>query len=76
MSCEQLDNHMADSDSVVVDVKSLESVHPLPSPRSMPTSRVSSPEIPGKSGGYGLWAICAGGIFVCYFFYGLLQEKM
>ena len=66
---------MANSESVVVDVKALESVHPLPSPR-MPTSRVNSPEISTKYSGYTLWAICAGGIFACYFFYGLLQEKM
>jgi len=64
---------MADSKSVVVvDAKDLESAH-LP---NMPTSRVNSPDPFAKSGGYGLWAICATGIFTCYFFYGILQEKM
>ena len=61
---------------VVVDVNALESVHPQPSPRKMSTSRVNSPEATAKPGGYTLWMMCAGGIFTCYFFYGLLQEKM
>ena len=65
---------MADTQSVVVDVKDLESRH---SPRTtMPPSRLNSPEAPTKPSGYGVWMICAGGIFTCYFFYGLLQEKM
>lgn len=65
---------MADLQSVTVDIKDLESIH---SPRnSMPPSRVTSPDISTKSGGYGTWLICAGGIFACYFFYGILQEKM
>ena len=67
---------MADAQSVVVDVNALESVHPLPSPRRMSNSRVNSPEVATKPSGYTLWVMCAGGIFACYFFYGLLQEKM
>lgn len=67
---------MADSHSVVVDVKELEPIHPLPSARSMPSGRVGGPDVSTKSSGYGLWVICASGIFVCYFFYGILQEKM
>jgi len=59
---------------VSLSIKELDDVVPA-SPRAM-SSKPASPVPPNKPPGFGLWAICAGGIFVCYFFYGLLQEKM
>jgi len=59
---------------LAVNIKEFDDAVPA-SPRAMP-SKVSSPEPPKKPPGFGLWAVCTGGIFVCYFFYGLLQEKM
>lgn len=65
---------MADSQSVVVDVESI--VQPHSDIKSMPSSRASTPEATAKTGSYSLCLICAVGIFACYFFYGILQEKM
>ncbi|XP_065919935.1 solute carrier family 35 member B1-like [Dysidea avara] len=59
---------------VAVNIKEFDDAVPS-SPREM-SSKASSPEPPKNPPGFGLWAVCAGGIFVCYFFYGLLQEKI